>query len=238
MGTVASRLFGALRFWFAAIRDVLLPRGCAGCDKPDEVLCPSCASLFGHVYRKALPGNAGCCYGCSWYRGAVRQAILNWKDHGDEECDCAFALLLADLALKVLRQEGPYSRTRSLALVPAPSSASSMHRRGRWQTLPLVRLMARRLDRQGFSAVAKPVLKLEGVQGKSVQASSAQSRSRRIAGHVRVTEDLKGDDSLFIVIDDIMTTGATMGQCISALRAAGASNVIGLALACTPNRDE
>ncbi|WEV47417.1 phosphoribosyltransferase family protein [Bifidobacterium sp. ESL0690] len=238
MRTVVLRFFDVLRAWLAAIEDVLLPRGCAGCDKPDEVLCPSCASLFGHAYPKALPGDAGCCYGCSWYRGAVRQAILNWKDHGDEECDRAFALVLADLALKVVAQESPYSRTRSLALIPAPSSPSSMHRRGRWQTLPLVRLMARRLDSLGFSVVTKPVLKLEGVHGKSVQASSAQSRSRRIEGHVRVIEDLKGDDSLFIVVDDIVTTGATMGQCISALRAAGARNVIGLALACTPNRDE
>ncbi|MCO6557959.1 MAG: ComF family protein [Bifidobacterium sp.] len=238
MGTVISRFLDALRFWFAAIRDVLLPRGCAGCDKPDEVLCASCTRLFRHVYRKMLPGDVGRCYGCSWYQGAVRHAILDWKDHGDEECDRPFALVLADLALKILERQIPCDQARALSLVAAPSSVASMHRRGRWQTLPLTRLMARRLNDHGFSALARPVLKLEGVQGKSVQAAGAQSRSRRIEGHVHVTEDLRGDDSLFIVVDDIVTTGATMGQCISALRAAGARDVIGLALACTPNRDE
>ncbi|WEV64658.1 phosphoribosyltransferase family protein [Bifidobacterium sp. ESL0732] len=238
MGTVVSRFFDALRFWFAAIRDLLLPRGCAGCDKPDEVLCSSCMLLFRHVYRKVLPGDVGRCYGCSWYQGAVRHAILDWKDHGDEECDCDFASVLVDLALKVLERPTSYGRIRILSLVPAPSSAASMHRRGRWQTLPLTRLMARRLNDHGFSAEVRPVLKLEGVYGKSVQASGAASRSRRIEGHVQVVGDLRGDDSLFIVVDDIVTTGATMGQCISALRAAGACDVIGLALACTPNRDE
>ncbi|WEV52409.1 phosphoribosyltransferase family protein [Bifidobacterium sp. ESL0704] len=236
MGTADSSLFDALRAWCVAIRDVLLSRGCAGCDAPDEVICPACETLFRHAYSKALPGEVGRCYGCSWYRGAVRHAILNWKDHGDEECDRAFALLLADLTTTVVARQGAGVRSRALTLVPAPSSPSSMHRRGRWQTLPLTRLMARSLNEDGLSVGVKPVLKLEGVHGKSVQASGAASRSRRIDGHVRVTENLGGDDSLFVVVDDIVTTGATMGQCLSALRSAGAGEVIGLALACTPNR--
>ncbi|WEV59731.1 phosphoribosyltransferase family protein [Bifidobacterium sp. ESL0728] len=236
MRAVVLRFANALRAWFAVIRDVLLPRGCAGCDKPDEVLCPSCVKLFGHAYPKALPGDDVRCYGCSWYQGSVRQAILNWKDHGDEECDRVFASLLADLAVKVLAGQASYDRIHALVLVPAPSSFSSMHHRGRWQTLPLARSMVRYLRGYGFASVMKPVLRLEGVRGKSVQTADAQSRSRRIAGHVRVTEDLSGDDSLFIVVDDIVTTGATMGQCIAALRAAGARDAIGLALACTPNR--
>ncbi|MDF7641444.1 phosphoribosyltransferase family protein [Bifidobacterium sp. ESL0784] len=237
METADLKFCDALRALFVSIGDMLLPRGCAGCDKPDEVLCASCARLFAHVYPKVLPGDAGRCYGCSWYCGAVRHAILNWKDHGDEECDRVFALLLTDLVLKVLDRQESHIRSSALVLVPAPSSASSMHHRGRWQMLPLVRLMARGLKRYGVSAVMEPVLRLEGVQGKSVQASGASSRAKRIEGHVRVSEDLN-DDSLFIVVDDIVTTGATMGECLSALRDSGARDVIGLVLACTPNRAE
>ncbi|WEV65199.1 MULTISPECIES: phosphoribosyltransferase family protein [unclassified Bifidobacterium] len=238
MKTADLRIHDAFSAWCIAIRDLLLPRGCAGCDAPDEVLCPSCAALFRHAYSRQLPGKVGYCYGCSWYQGAVRHAILNWKDHGDEECDRIFAVLMADLTAKVLRRQGACAHGCALALVPAPSSPSSMHRRGRWQTLPLTRLMSRSLNVDGLCAVTKPVLKLEGVHGKSVQAAGAASRSRRIDGHVHVAQDLSGDDSLFVVVDDIVTTGATMGQCMSALTAAGARRVIGLALACTPNRSQ
>ncbi|WEV42515.1 phosphoribosyltransferase family protein [Bifidobacterium sp. ESL0682] len=163
----------------------------------------------------------------------VRHAILAWKDHGDEECDAVFASLLADSVVRILHAS--HVSTTHLALVPAPSSVSSMHRRGRWQMLPIAKAMARDLHGYGFSVVVRPVLQLEGVHSKSVQASNASARSRRIAGHVRVAEDLVDDGSLFIVVDDIVTTGATMRHCMDALRSAGVQRVMGCVLACTPN---
>ena len=37
-------------------------------------------------------------FACGWYRGTVRKAVLAWKDHGDEECDRAFADAICALA--------------------------------------------------------------------------------------------------------------------------------------------
>lgn len=66
--------------------NLLLPRACAGCDRPDCVLCPSCAALFQQTESFPAPGYAcGSGYACAVYAGPVRQAILGWKDHGDEE---------------------------------------------------------------------------------------------------------------------------------------------------------
>lgn len=98
---------------------LLLPRGCAGCDKPDEVLCPDCQALFrkhvtlplggsstgtvagtgagtGTAARAAVPPVAITAGGV--YQGRVRRAILSWKDHGDAECDKAFAQICRELA--------------------------------------------------------------------------------------------------------------------------------------------
>lgn len=238
MESFVSFIRGALRAWFAEVRDLLFPRGCAGCDAPDEVLCPACRALFAQPCLRVLPnGHADYCYACSMYQGRVRHAILAWKDHSDEECDPVFASLLADSVLEVLGARGWHNpATCPLVLVPAPSSASSMRRRGRWQMLPLVKAMRRDLSRCGFQVRVKPVLRLEGVRGKSVQRAGASARSERIAGHVRVDETLLDGDSLFVIIDDIVTTGVTMGHCATALRRAGAVHVIGVALACVVNR--
>lgn len=102
---------------------LLLPRGCAGCDKPDEVLCPDCRALFReHVTLPLLSSATGTSTAAGSamstttslvtnmaaipvtitaggvYQGRVRRAILSWKDHGDAECDKAFSLICRELA--------------------------------------------------------------------------------------------------------------------------------------------
>lgn len=58
------------------------------------------------------------------------------------------------------------------------------------------------------------------------QTSSAQ-RARRITGHVRVKRDLIGHGDAVLLIDDIVTTGATVRQCVQAFQQAG-TKVVGV----------
>lgn len=250
---------------WAAMRDVALPRGCAGCDAPDAVLCPECRALFAGAVAFPAPRTAmGEGFACAPYRGAVRRAVLGWKDHGDEECDGVFAELLGALAVGVLDRHavsatgaGPYAsaagrvgdpvarraaergprsdRGRSpLLVVPAPSSASSMRRRGRWHMRTLARAVARRLRDYGTPAVMAPALRSVHVRGRSVETATAAERAARVGGRVAVRPGmaLRGRD--VVVVDDIVTTGATVRQCCAALRRAGARVVTCLALARTP----
>lgn len=58
-----------------SLRDVLLPRGCAGCDMPDAVLCDDCRASGGGFTSFAMPGTvSGRAIACGAYRGrcAVR----------------------------------------------------------------------------------------------------------------------------------------------------------------------
>lgn len=221
----------SLRGLLGEARDVLLPRGCAGCDEPDRVLCPDCRALFSERGVFALPGcESGIGRSCAVYRGRARRAILAWKDHGDEECDAPFAELLADLAVRC----GAVDRDRQIALVPAPSSAASMRSRGRWHMRNLVDRTARVLRDQGFDAVALPVLRASGVRSKSVQAGGAAQRAARIGGNIVVDDPRLCRGGTVVPIDDIVTTGATMRQCVAALDAAGARVLTALSLARVP----
>ena len=82
-----------------AVSFVLFPRGCAGCDAPDEVLCRQCTEEFRqHPVRPvSAPVRSGEVWACAWYRGSARQAVLRWKDHGDEEADAPLCALLREL---------------------------------------------------------------------------------------------------------------------------------------------
>ena len=126
--------------------NLLFPRGCAGCDKPDEVLCEACRALFSQPTAQSFDGVAmQRWFACGWYRGTVRKAVLAWKDHGDEECDRAFADAICALAkasgvIDFVRDR--HGSCHDVVVVPAPSSPASIRRRGRKHMMPIAKHLA------------------------------------------------------------------------------------------------
>ncbi|WP_225431740.1 ComF family protein [Bifidobacterium platyrrhinorum] len=177
----------------------------------------------------------GAAYACAVYEGAVRRAVLGWKDHGDEECDRAFATALCTLAerVDVLRRLGASGKDGVL-VVPAPSSARSTRRRGRRHLMPSARALAAWCGRSGIDARVRRVLANAVDGGKAVETVGARGRAARLGGRIRVRGSAGLAGSRVILVDDIITTGATMRSCVAALDAAGAARVVCLALAATP----
>ena len=82
-------------------------------------------------------------FACGWYRGAARQSILAWKDHGDEECDRPFSDALCRLAERagvIDAMDGVREICDTILVVPAPSSIASMRQRGRRHMLSLIHI--------------------------------------------------------------------------------------------------
>lgn len=217
--------------------DVLFPRGCAGCADPGWVLCPRCRRGFGrHAGREVPRGwvRTGMVWCAGLYAGDVRGAILRWKDHHDEEVDGPFARIMRALGFSMA--DGlPRSR---MLVVPVPSSAASARRRGRRQTHVLADAVAHGLSDAGRTAAMAPLLRM-GDAGKAVSSGHARDRAARVRGRIQVVRPRIGVTSgnlrvPVVLVDDIVTTGATMGGCATALRAAGMDVVAAFALACAP----
>lgn len=217
---------GVLRMFATVLGDLLLPHGCAGCGIPDAVLCGRCGSLFGDVHERPLGGHESCLT-CAVYEGAVRHAILSWKDHDYEACDDRFADSLVTLV------EGRIPPRGVCCVVPVPSSDKSIRRRGRWHTRQLSRAMVSLIRRRGREALLVPALCMRGNAGKSVEIGHGGQRvaraNRRI--HVRERRQTLLRGRTVVVVDDIVTTGATMARCANILRRSGAGDVICVALA-------
>lgn len=221
------------------VADLLFPRGCAGCDRPDDVLCEDCMALFSRSSAQTFDGVAmGSWFACGWYRGTVRQAVLAWKDHGDEECDRPFSEVICRLAETsgvidfIHDKQNSY---RAVFVVPAPSSHASMRRRGRRHMIPIVKRLASFLQWQtGCKVTVCDALENKGIKGKSVQTKGAAQRSQRLKGHVSVRSSVSLQNTMVILVDDIVTTGATMRSCVETMRKNGATVITVLALAHTP----
>ncbi|WP_169925497.1 ComF family protein [Pseudoscardovia suis] len=273
---------------------VLFPRGCAGCDAPDEVLCRQCTEEFRQYPERPVsaPVRSGEVWACAWYRGSARQAVLRWKDHGDEEADAPLCALLRELvqhratllrrlvarsygmargdgmvqvdggasAGSLARAGGSASDIQTsdvragdrhagdrhadmygirgfppILVVPVPSSAESKRARGRFQTKTLAKAVAAQLRVCVGEAVYADVLDLHGVSSKSVVASGRDDRAVRIRGRVRVKRDADLRSPV-ILVDDIVTSGATIRECAEVLHRHGADVVAVFTLASVPLR--
>ena len=145
------------------MRDALFPRGCAGCDRPDEVLCGDCRSLFANWRNRELVSGqetqgAVHTWSASTYQGVVRHAILAWKDHDDTELDTIFGEVMASL-LEHSAIHRSCRRQTAVLVVPVPSSPASMRRRGRRHIDPFQgrgkRIMRLRLRCETISGIGQ-----------------------------------------------------------------------------------
>lgn len=233
-----------------SITKILLPRGCAGCNKPDEILCDTCKNSLSNIYSKDFPGSEyGKLYACGLYENNVRKAILLWKDHNDVECDTPFSNLISSLALNVISNSGlkitntssnKHSNTSKhsseILIIPMPSSKKSSRKRGRKHVLPLAKAIASNLKNNKINArVCCAIQMRKNVSNKSVQTSGIKGRAERTTHAFNVTKSLVKGKKV-IIVDDIVTSGSTMTNCAISLRKSGAKVLTGFALAITPQK--
>jgi ComF family protein len=199
-----------------AIEDALaltLPVDCAGCGAPDETLCPSCrAALAPHPSTRTLAEGILVTTALP-FAGVPARVIRALKEDGRTGLARELAPALA--AAVVAADAG------DALVVPVPTSRAAMRRRG----YRVVDLIARR-------AGLRPRRLLLPARATADQRGlGREERRRNVAGSMRAT-DAAG--RRVIVVDDVVTTGASIAEAVRALRHAGADVVGAAAIAATP----
>jgi predicted amidophosphoribosyltransferase len=155
------------------------------------------------------------------YAGARRQAILAMKEHG--RADLVVPLAQA-LAVGVHRLLGWGIIETPLTIVPAPTRRSAARRRG---GDPVARLAMAAVARHPAVTV-HPVLRMKALTRDSVGLGTAQ-RERNVAGRVLLRG--RRPHTEVLIVDDIVTTGATARESVRVLTAAGVRVTAVLAIA-------
>lgn len=215
----------------AALADawaLVAPVDCVGCGAHDRALCPVCATALRPVMRQALlavqsarPAVASLTVpvvAALDYAGVVRDALLAFKGDGRTE----LARPLAGALRRAVEHAWPASGAD--ALVPVPGSRAGAARRGFAPTAVLVR-------RAGLVAVPGLVARDHGPEQKRL------GLSQRLDGtHPRFVARARLHGARVMLVDDVVTSGATLRAATRALAEVGAEVVGAAALAATPRR--
>ena len=210
----------------AALLDMVLPMECGGCGVPSVRWCPACAvSLQVNADEPVVvaprldPGVP--VFALGRYAGPRREAIVAVKERGRRDL---IAPLARALALGVHHLAGWGVLTAPLTLVPAPTRRSAARRRG---GDPVARMAAAAFAACPDVGVVAALRTSAGVRDSA--GLSGPDRERNIAGRVRLTRPVPAGEVL--VVDDIVTTGATAREAVRVLGAAGVPVAAVLALA-------
>jgi len=212
-----------------ALVDLVLPPACAGCGRVGSTLCHRCVGSFRVPFREEdrfVAADAGIALGSALllgmaafaYDGPVRRALAALKYTGASRVAAPLARASAPALRRLLAVSG------AAVVVPVPIHLERRRVRGYNQA----ELIAAELGRAANLPVA-PVL-------ERTRETTKQHRLDRAARLANLRDAFRASAALSpgtsaVIVDDIITTTATLEACASVLRDAGAMAVYGFAIA-------
>ena len=197
--------------------ELITPADCLGCGQNGVVLCATCIQGYGlskenFLERQDVPELSGLAVG-AYYDGPVKELILQLKFHRLR----AAVEAAAELAIGAVEAEWPID-----VVTAVPVSAGRYRERGYNQSELVARSVAARLR--------LPYSSLLGRQTSTHQLGvDRRTRFEQVEGAFYALKRLHGQRVL--LVDDVVTTGATLAACAKVLKAAGAVEVYGVAVA-------
>ncbi|RLP11710.1 ComF family protein [Propionibacterium australiense] len=199
--------------------DLLLGSQCAACGAPGVVLCRDCRAQFPDepIRRHApLPGlgpAAPAVWSGALYRPVAGRLVIAYKDRGAWTLRRQLAELAARALLAVAGESG--LDPSRMFVVPVPADPRRARERGIDHTASLARAVAGLTGIRCWPALARGRAAPDQIGLGAGQRRSAQAGTMVMRGRPRRGAPRPGGP--VVVLDDVVTTGATMAEAVRVL---------------------
>lgn len=229
------------------ILNIILPPRCPYCGKIvvlDHTLCESCFNklhfitapycrICGNPIENEEDAKTGLiCAHCSSHKRTIRmvrsalvyddfskKTILDFKFYGKVQNACLLAKWMYAAGSDIFKAQADI-------IIPVPLSYRRLLRRGYNQSA----ILAQQLSKQ--TGIKADVTSFKKVKHTKPQSSlSENARLKNVHNAFKVVKNNNIKDKHVILIDDVMTTGATLNECAKVLLKAGALSVDALTVA-------
>lgn len=226
------------------LRSELSPIVCMSCHKRGHFICENCYTRLPFISPSLACRNCASPYGwlsCTacdepWeltqtssvleLSPLVRRMITDFKDRGELRLAVVIAALLSSYVMQLLDEDDASARAHAFlnpdCVCFVPATALAYRRRG-FDHMELVAKNFCAYTRLPFADIAlRP-------QADDQRKLSRTARRANLSGSISILKDCSGLS--FLILDDVITTGASIRELASALRARGAREVAALSFA-------
>lgn len=221
--------------------DLLLGSRCSACGTPGRALCAGCAGRLptsaGLSWPTPTPAGLVPPWSAGEYADPLRRLVVDHKEHGRLALAKPLGRLLAVAALAAWAAGHRAACPPVLLLVPVPSHPAVVRQRGHDPLLRITHRAAVELRRRGAEVAVRPLLYVVARPGDQA-GLGAGDRAANVAGRFRVREAAARScpERDVLLVDDVITTGATLREAQRALEVGGVAPFAAATVAATRRR--
>ncbi len=213
-----------------ALKHLLWPTRCASCDvllaEPSRLICEECGSSIEAAPEVPIPEHVDAACAVFRYEGAVQSMISKWKYHEDYAAQKAVLSSLTDHVDR-LRKFIP----EGAVLIPVPPHPRRLRERGFDPVWTFAARLHKILEEAQIHTEFRDDVLIRTRHTAHQAALSHDERMHNLDGAFHVAEDFHAEKA--VLIDDVMTTGATASTCAAILKESSVEWLSFIALAHT-----
>lgn len=209
------------------ILDIIFPLFCVNCSKKGSSLCESCL-YKAHFNEKEVPNFIYPIY--DFRDPIIRKAIWALKYKNKKDVASIFAESLYGNIIEELSDLEKLENFTDPILIPVPISKTRLKERGYNQTLILAKALVELDKNQSFKLEENILVKIKETAHQA-RLKNKKERLENLLGTFEVKNIEKIKNKNIILLDDVVTTGATITEARKILRKAGAKKIIAFSIA-------